>query len=61
MERAACVRLYSEGALLKHLEEIFGRPRQTIERWIRQDGTKRGHKFRGRWLSLTSTQRQEGC
>lgn len=57
MERAECVRLYSEGALLKHLTERFGRPRPTIGRWIREADAKRGHRFRGRWVSLTS---QEG-
>jgi transposase-like protein len=47
-ERRECVRLYSEGTLLKHLEERFTRPRQTIGRWIRQANAKRGHKFRRR-------------
>ena len=51
-QRAECVRLYSEGAMLKHLVELFGRPRPTLNRWIREAGAKRGHKFRGSWLSL---------
>jgi hypothetical protein len=51
-ERAECVRLYAEGALLKHLVELFSRPRPTISRWIREAGAKRGHKFRGHWLAI---------
>jgi hypothetical protein len=60
IERQECVRLYSEGALLKHLEEVFGRPRPTLGRWIREAGAKRGHKFRGQWFSLSSQQRPQG-
>jgi len=52
-ERAQCVSLYSEGVLLKHLEEMFGRQRPVINRWIKQAGAKRGHKFRGRWLAVS--------
>jgi len=48
VQRAECVGLYAGGTLLKHLEEQFKRPRQTIGRWIRQAGAKRGHKFRNR-------------
>lgn len=43
--------LYAGGALLKHLEVVFGRPRPTIQRWIRRAGKKRGHKFRGCWTA----------
>lgn len=50
-QRAECVRLYSEGALLKHLVELYGRHRIVISRWINQAGAKRGHKFRGRWIA----------
>lgn len=57
IKRAECVRLYSEGALLKHLVELFGRPRPTINRWVREAGAKRGHKFRGWWPSLILEQR----
>lgn len=55
--RAECVRLYSEGALLKHLVEMFERPRPTISRWIRQANAKRGHRFRGQWISLNAPER----
>ena len=48
-ERQQCVSLYSQGTLLKHLEEIFGRHRVVINRWIAKAGAKRGHKFRGHW------------
>jgi transposase-like protein len=51
-ERSECVRLYSEGAMLKHLVERFNRPRPTINRWVRQADAKRGHKFRGHWIRL---------
>lgn len=50
-ERERCVSLYAGGALLKHLEVVFGRPRPTIQRWIRRAGKKRGHKFRGCWTA----------
>lgn len=44
--REYCVSLYSEGALLKQLVWMSGRSQQTVARWIRQAGAKRGHKFR---------------
>lgn len=50
-EREECVRLYCQGAMLKHLEELYGRHRAVINRWIKRAGAKRGHKFRGRWLT----------
>lgn len=59
-ERAQCVSLYSEGVLLKHLEELYQRPRPVISRWIKQAGAKRGHKFRGKWTLVTRPQHRGG-
>jgi len=56
-ERQQCVSLYSEGVLLKHLVEHFGRHRVVISRWIKRAGAKRGHKFRGHWCQLSQHQR----
>lgn len=53
-ERQECISLYSEGVLLKHLVERYGRHRVVISRWIKQADAKRGHKFRGQWSSLSS-------
>jgi hypothetical protein len=53
-EREQCVNLYSDGVLLKHLVETFGRHRVVISRWINQAGAKRGHKYRGRWTTVPS-------
>lgn len=44
--REFCVALYSQGALRKQLVWLSGRTEQTIARWIRQAGAKRGHRFR---------------
>jgi hypothetical protein len=61
IERAECVRLYSQGVLLKHLVELFNRPRPTLNRWIREADAKRGHKFRGQWLALPQAERGENA
>ena len=58
-EREQCVSLYSEGVLLKHLVEAFGRHRVVISRWVKQAEAKRGHKFRGRWAALSLHVRSE--
>jgi transposase len=43
-ERQFAIALYRGGVLLKQLVHITGRPMQTISRWIRQAGAKRGHR-----------------
>jgi transposase len=44
-ERQFTIALYRDGTLLKQLAHLTGRPQQTISRWIRQAGAKRGHQI----------------
>lgn len=45
-QRAECLQLYIDGALLRVLVERYGRHRVVIGRLIAGAGVKRGHKFR---------------
>lgn len=49
-ERAECLQLYMDGALLRQLTDRYDRHRVVISRLVKRAGVKRGHKFRRKRL-----------